>query len=67
MVDEKRELANIASGMAETLKKKHVTTSQVIYINNKVLLPRLLYRVTCLSLNQKECEDIQRPILKVLK
>ena len=41
--------------------------SQMVYINNKVLLPRLEYKLMNTMLSKKACEEIQQPFLRLIK
>jgi ribonuclease HI len=64
---------NIKRGKKEVLsivhmlRYKKISVSQAVYINNKILLPRLEYKLMNTMLNKKTCEEIQQPFLKLIK
>ena len=53
--------------LANLIKKKEISIEQAKYINNKILLPRLDYKLSTCLLSKKECSEIQSPILQVVK
>ena len=57
----------IARLFANTIKKKIVSTSQVLYINNVCLMPRLEYILQSIILTKDECEKIQQPYTMIAK
>src|SRR5437868_4643132 len=52
---------------ANMIKKKIVTTSQVLYINNVCLMPKLEYILQSIFLTKDECEKIQQPYMMTAK
>src|SRR5205814_5295800 len=50
----------IARLFANTIKKKIVSISQVLYINNVCLMPKLEYILQSIILTKDECEKIQQ-------
>ena len=45
--------------LVQVMKKKKTTLSQLIYINNRVLIPRVEYRAQVAMLKQRTCEKLQ--------
>src|SRR5207237_2634062 len=52
---------------ANMIKKKIVTMSQVLYINNVCLMPKLEYILQSIILTKDECEKIQQPYTMIAK
>ena len=59
----KKEVLNII----RLLKYKKISTSQAVYINNKVLLLRLEYKLMNTMLDKRICEEIQQPYIRLIK
>ena len=59
----RKEIAN----MNAFLSKKMITVSQLVYINNAVLIPRLEYRLKTCIMEDVMYETLYRPIVKTLK
>jgi hypothetical protein len=57
----------ISQLFANTIKKKLVSASQVLYINNVCLLPKLEYILQNIFLTKEECEKVQQPYTMVAK
>jgi hypothetical protein len=55
------------NSLVQAMKKKKTTLAQLIYINNRVLIPRAEYRAQMVILNRKTCEKLHRPFLKLIK
>ena len=51
----------------QRLRKKKASLAQMIYINNRVLIPRLEYRMQLCLLPRSTCVGIQGPMLKLIK
>src|SRR5215204_7013312 len=49
------------------LFNKKLTTDQLKYLHNAVLLPKVLYRLKCTALSEKECDIITRPYKRLYK
>ena len=49
------------------LKRKKITSQQVIYVFNAVIIPRIEYRTNLTILNEKICVKVQVPIRKLLR
>jgi hypothetical protein len=52
---------------ANMIRKKIVSTSQVLYINNVCLMPKLEYILQNTFLTKDECEKIQQPYMMMAK
>src|SRR4051812_44468669 len=52
---------------ASKLTKKRLTTDQLKYLHNAVLLPKVLYRLKCTALSEYECNVIMSPFKKLYK
>src|SRR5260363_70527 len=63
----KSRLKREAVELAHLIKTKEISIDQARYINNKVLLPRLEYKLNLTLLNKQECDKIQNPMLQVVK
>jgi hypothetical protein len=55
------------STFAAKLRKKKLTTRQLVYLHNTVLLPKVEYRLMTTVLTQDECHRIMTPIKAVIK
>ena len=53
--------------LTKAIKKKKMSLGQLVYINNKVLIPRLEYRLQCCLMPQNMCKKIHRPMLMLIK
>ena len=49
------------------LRRKKITSQQVIYVFNAVIIPRIEYRTNLTILNEKTCVKLQVPIRKLLR
>src|SRR6266487_4073715 len=58
---------NEVSRMCRAIKWKKASTSQLIYLNNSVLLPSIEYRLQTIFLTKSTCDKIQRPIWILIK
>ena len=47
------------------LRHKKLSASQIIYINNMVLLPKLEYLLANVCLKKKSCNSIHKPMLSI--
>src|SRR2546430_7439979 len=52
---------------ANKLNRKRLTTDQLKYLHNAVLLPKVLYRLKCTVLSDRECDVIMAPFKKLYK
>src|SRR5581483_8041441 len=52
---------------AAKLKNKRLTSDQLTYLHNMVLLPKVCYRLKATSLSEEECSQIMAPFKRVLK
>src|ERR1044072_7186401 len=52
---------------AGKLRNKKLTSDQLSYLHNAVLLPRVEYRLKATCLTEQECLSIQAPFRKLLK
>src|SRR5215212_1909368 len=52
---------------AGKLRDKRLTTDQLKYLHNAVLLARVLYRLKCTVLSEKECDGIMGPFKRLYK
>ena len=55
------------SKMCKAIKFKRASVSQLVYLNNSVLLPSIEYRLQTSFLSKQKCEQIQRPIWITIK
>src|ERR1051325_2812108 len=58
---------SIINQITSALQPKSMTAAHVVYINNRVLLPKLLYILMVTSLSASACSNLQRPMLALLK
>src|SRR5207248_9721269 len=49
------------------LRNKRLTSDQLKYLHNAVLLPKVSYRLKCTTLNERECSTIMKPFRSLLK
>jgi len=63
----KRKVKKIVGLFTHVLEKKKVTASQLSYINNQVLLPKLEYILQATALSEKDLENIHQPIIRLCK
>lgn len=49
------------------IKNKWISIGQIKYLNNKVLLPRLEYRLTTTFVEKGECDRIYSPMIALIK
>src|SRR5436305_2270089 len=52
---------------AGKLRNKKLTTDQLKYLHNAILLPKVLYRLKCTVLSDRECDVIMAPFKKLYK
>src|SRR3989440_457158 len=52
---------------AGKLRNKKLTTDQLKYLHNAVLLPKVLYRLKCTVLSDRECDVVMAPFKKLYK
>src|SRR3954453_21613716 len=52
---------------AGKLRNKNLTTDQLKYLHNAVLLTKVLYRLKCTVFSEKECDSIMGPFKKLYK
>src|SRR5437868_13643849 len=60
-------IRNEISRMCRTIKWKKASASQLIYLNNSVLLPSIEYRLQISFLSKSICNNLQRPIWILIK
>src|SRR5260363_107771 len=53
--------------VARMIGRKHVSLAQMIYINNRILLPRIEYRMQHCLLSRNTCDRLQSSIWKTIK
>ena len=53
--------------MCKAIRFKRATVSQLIYLNNSVLLPSIEYRLQTSFLTKSKCDRIQKPIWILIK
>src|SRR5437868_13265534 len=53
--------------MCKAIRFKKATASQLIYLNNSVLLPSIEYRLQTSFLTKSKCDRIQKPIWILIK
>src|SRR6266516_2297876 len=52
---------------ANKLSRKRLTTDQLKYLHNAVLLPKVLYRLKCTALSERDCNNIASPFKRLYK
>ena len=52
---------------ANKLSRKRLTTDQLKYLHNAVLLPKVLYRLKCTALSERDCSIIASPFKRLYK
>ncbi|CAG8807432.1 11788_t:CDS:2, partial [Gigaspora rosea] len=57
----------IISSTATILRFKKLTISQIIYINNACIVPKLVHMLQTAGLTKGKLDELQRPILKLAK
>jgi hypothetical protein len=55
------------SSLIHTLKTKHMTTAHIVYINNKILIPRLEYKLITSLLSEHTANKLYTPMLCLIK
>ena len=60
-------IRNEINKICKAIKWKRVSTSQLVYINNNVLLPSVEYRLQTVFLTKSTCDKLQRPIWILIK
>ena len=53
--------------ICKAIRFKRATVSQLIYLNNSVLLPSIEYRLQTSFLTKSKCDKIQKPIWILIK
>lgn len=62
-----KRVKNEIKSMVNLLKYKKVTASQVVYVNNMVLMARLEYWLKCTFLTQNQCSTLHNCMILLLK
>src|ERR1041384_367328 len=63
----KNKCKSIVRQFIKSLSNKRLTNSQLTYINNMCLIPKLSYILQTTKLPKSALEEIQRPIIKLIK
>ena len=63
-IDKAKKEVNKITGL---LKHKKMSLSQIVYINNAVLIPALEYRLIISCLSKAQCDKIHQPMLRLAK
>ncbi|CAG8843043.1 14496_t:CDS:1, partial [Gigaspora margarita] len=63
----KKKLKEIVGLFIQKLKNKETTASQMVYINNQILLPKLEYMLQATVCSETELKRIHQPFLRLLK
>src|SRR6266498_342338 len=61
------QLKDLVFSFTCTLKKKRIGIGHLVYLANKVLIPKLIYVAQLLTLTEADWTDIFAPMRKVLK
>src|SRR5271154_5213259 len=64
---EKKNLFVEMKTLIRKLALKKMTTAHLTYINNHVLLPRLVYRMQHMFFDDKVCDRLHHPFLRLVK
>src|SRR6266487_334611 len=62
-----RIIKNEIGKICKAIKWKRASASQLIYLNNSILLPSIEYRLQTTFLNKSICNNLQRPIWILIK
>jgi ribonuclease HI len=60
-------IRNEVNRMCKAIKWKKASASQLVYLNNSVLLPSIEYRLQTIFLSKTKCDSLQRPIWILIK
>jgi ribonuclease HI len=58
---------SIVSSTIFSLSNKQMTAAHIVYINNRVIIPKLQYVLMITSLKESACSKLQRPLICLLK
>ena len=53
--------------ITRVMRRKKVSLGHLQYINNKVLIPRVEYRLKCHIISKQLCEKLHRPMIMLIK
>ena len=57
----------IIKKICNILRNKPLTVQHIVYINNRVIIPRVEYKTKIILLSENTCKFLQKPILPILK
>ena len=60
-------IAREVTRMCKVIRFKRASVSQLVYMNNSVLLPSIEFRLQTSFLSKNKCDQIQRPIWMLIK
>ncbi len=60
-------MKDIVASFTKTIQKKRIGIGHLVYLANKVLIPRLIYVTQLLTLTEMDWSNIYAPMRKVLK
>jgi len=60
-------IKNEVHTITKQIRRKKTSLAHMVYLNNMVLLPRIEFRTQLKILSKQQCDQLQSPILKIIK